>query len=119
MSFPSDEYRIKKNGESTVLFNMWVRSVDPPDLALQEDANEVDDPNECSTGNHGQDGKNDSYGIVLIKAAKQTNDAPNDIKRGNAKDKLDDPRQFVHGFDEVFHCETLQSLDLRYAALLL
>ena len=77
--------------------------VDPPNAALEEDAEKVDKPHEGNTNEDKYDCENNSNHILLLKAAAKTVNYPNDCDCRDAENKLDYLRKIVNCFDERFH----------------
>ena len=83
-------------------FFVRVILIDPPDVALDEDAEQVDEPYKGGTEEK-DDGDDDAYGVVGNKALAKTDDVPYDVKGGEAKNNFDNKGQIFYGFDEIFH----------------
>ena len=81
--------------------------VDPPNVALEKDANEVDEPHEGDTYENKNDSKNDADDVLLCNTAAETVDHPNDSDRGDAKNELDYLRKIINSFDERIHFKYL------------
>ena len=79
--------------------------VDPPNVALEKDANEVDKPHEGDTNKDKNDSENNANDVMLCKAAAYAVDHPDDSDCGDAENELDDLRKIVKCFDERIHCE--------------
>ena len=80
-----------------------MKLVKPPNVIFQKNAEKVDDPHEGDTNEKKDNCDNYAYHVVLVKALADSVDPPNDVKSGNAKNKLYDLRQVVKCFDELFH----------------
>jgi hypothetical protein len=80
--------------------------VNPPNVALEKDANKVDEPHKGDTYKKKNDCKYDTNYVLLCKAAAKTVDHPNDCDRGDAENEFDYLRKIVNCFDERIHNKT-------------
>ena len=97
-------------------FILSIKSVKPPNVILEEYAEQVDDPHEGDANEKKDNCDNYAYHIVLVKALADSVDPPNDVKSGDAEDELYNLRQIVKGFDKLLHYCVSNSLfaDIRW-----
>ena len=75
---------------------------EPPNLFVQNYANEVNEPYEGSAEEQ-YDGYNDSNSVFCNDALAKAVYSPNDVKYGNAEDELCNKGEIVEGFDQILH----------------
>jgi hypothetical protein len=80
--------------------------VDPPNAALEEDAEKVDKPHEGDTNKDKNDSEDNANDVLLCKAAAYAVDHPNDSDRGNAENELDNLGKIVNCLDDRIHFYT-------------
>ena len=78
-------------------------SVDPPNVALHQNAEQVDQPHKGDTDKDQNDSQHDADHVVLVKAAAQAIDHPHDSNGGDAKNELNERGKIVNGIDQAFH----------------
>lgn len=77
-------------------------SVDGPDLALEQEADQVNQPHKGSAEDE-NDADDDAEHIVRNDAAEQTIDRPYDVEHRDAKNQLCNLRQFIDQFDDLLY----------------
>jgi hypothetical protein len=77
--------------------------VNPPNAALEEDAEKVDKPHEGDTNKDKNDSEDNANDVLLCKAAAYAVDHPNDSDRGNAENELNNLRKIVDCLNQIFH----------------
>ena len=92
-------------------FKFFLGKSEPPNVALEDDANEVDDPEECGTCNEKNDCEDDSENVTVADALEEAVDLPDDCDAGESEDDLHDKRKIVESFDDVFHCIILLKIN--------
>jgi len=82
---------------------MAMSLVYPPNLVVERDADNVNEPKEGNTYDDKYDRKNDSKGVLFLNAAKKTINYPYDIKKRNSENYLQELGKTVKRVDKAFH----------------
>jgi hypothetical protein len=85
-------------------FEIFSLKSEPPDVALEEDANEVDDPEECGTCNEENDREDNTENVTVADALDEAIYLPDDCDGGEGEDNLHDKRKIVESLNDIFHC---------------
>jgi len=72
-----------------------------PDITLNCDAEDINEPHERNEEKNDSDDNRNS--ILFIYSANDTVDCPNDIECGDSEDDLYDKRKIIKCIDEFFH----------------
>ncbi len=80
--------------------------VDPPNIALEKNANKVDQPHKGNADKDKNNCDNNANDVILLKAAANAINHPNDSDRGDAENELDYLGKIVNCFDERIHNNT-------------
>jgi hypothetical protein len=76
---------------------------EPPNFALEHDADKVNKPKYGDTYENKNDRKNDAYEVVCINALENAVNCPENIECGKCEYNLHDKRKIINGFNEIFH----------------
>ena len=86
-----------------LFFLCSLRLVNPPNAALDQNANQVNQPHKGNTDENQDNTDDNTNHILLDQATADTVDHPNDCNCGNAEDQFDQQRKAVKSFNKALH----------------
>lgn len=92
-----------KNQPFSSLFFICCRSIDPPNLILEENAKNVDEPHKGDTNKNQNDAKDHTDHIVLIETAANAVQRPDNVESGDSENEFDQLRKIVYRLNNTLH----------------
>ena len=84
-------------------FEIFSGKLEPPNSALEENANEVENPEDRGTCNEKNDCENDTEHVSVRDALYEAVYLPNDGYNRETEENLNDKGEIVDCFDKIFH----------------
>ena len=72
-------------------------------MLVKKGGDDIPNPTNSGTGNDPEDTKHNEKKVVVCDTLNYSVNSSNDVERGDAKDKLNDPRKIVDCLNKILH----------------